>query len=65
MCNHCRNAVIQGAVGEGMRWGFPPPPNAGAYHATNVRIPAGGAKDHEQKFSLHRPPSAASVSSAR
>jgi len=79
MCNHYRNAILQGAVipgwsidqfseikvpirfhnmaadvfpdrdglvirledgapvVEAMRWGFPPPPNAGAYYVTNVR----------------------------
>jgi len=33
----------QGApVVEAMRWGFPPPPNAGAYYVTNVRNVASG-----------------------
>jgi len=27
---------------EAMRWGFPPPPNAGAYYVTNVRNVASG-----------------------
>ena len=29
-------------VVESMRWGFPPPPNAGAYYVTNVRNVASG-----------------------
>ena len=29
-------------VVEAMRWGFPPPPNAGAYYVTNVRNVASG-----------------------
>jgi putative SOS response-associated peptidase YedK len=38
--------VIRAGVGEpvveAMRWGFPPPPNAGAYYVTNVRNVASG-----------------------
>lgn len=30
------------AVVEAMRWGFPPPPNAGSYYVTNVRNVASG-----------------------
>lgn len=30
------------AVVDAMRWGFPPPPNAGAYYVTNVRNVASG-----------------------
>ena len=29
-------------VADAMRWGFPPPPNAGAYYVTNVRNVASG-----------------------
>lgn len=84
MCNHYRNAILQGAVipgwsidqfseikipirfhnmapdvfpdrdglvirlkdgapvVEAMRWGFPPPPNAGAHYVTNVRNTTSG-----------------------
>jgi putative SOS response-associated peptidase YedK len=31
-----------GLVVEAMRWGFPPPPNAGAYYVTNVRNVSSG-----------------------